>query len=156
MGTKGARCGTPRKQQAPVRGSSAGFSARNRRFLSLHTDQRVVAAQRPSDLRLIAKLRVKCKVIVMTDLADDTPKEVLFDMGISRRLPICLVRADRWRTIGDIRYTPDPELRREPQMGRSTIAELRTLFPTSLPMVPTSVRGSAAARVELRLKGMHD
>jgi hypothetical protein len=65
----------------------------------------------------------------MTDLADDAPKEVLFDMGISRRLLNCLVRADRWRTIGDIRYTPDLELRREPQLGRFTIAELRTFVP---------------------------
>jgi len=65
----------------------------------------------------------------MTDLADDAPKEVLYDMGISRRLLNCLVRADRWRTIGDIRYTPDRELGREPQMGRSTIAELRTFVP---------------------------
>ena len=30
------------------------------------------------------------------------------------------------------------------------------MFPTSLPMVPTSVCGSGAARVELRLKGIHD
>ena len=64
----------------------------------------------------------------MTDLSDDAPKEVLFDMGISRRLLNCLVRADRWRTIGDIRYTPDLELRREPQLGRFTIAELRSLY----------------------------
>jgi hypothetical protein len=65
----------------------------------------------------------------MTDLADDVPKEVLFDMGISRHLLKCLVRADRWRSIGDIRYTPDAELGREPQVGRSTIAELRTFIP---------------------------
>jgi hypothetical protein len=65
----------------------------------------------------------------MTDLPDDAPKEVLFDMGISRRLLNCLVRADRWRTIGDIRYTPDLELRREPQLGRLTIAELRSFIP---------------------------
>lgn len=68
------------------------------------------------------KLRVKCKVIVMTDLADDASKEVLYDMGISRRLLNRLLSTDRWRTIGDIRYTPDAELRREPQMGRFTIA----------------------------------
>ena len=65
------------------------------------------------------KLRAKCKVIGMTDLADDAPKEVLYDMGISRRLLNRLVSTDRWRTIGDIRYTPDLELRREPQMGSS-------------------------------------
>ena len=65
----------------------------------------------------------------MTGLADDAPKEVLFDLGISRRLLNCLVRTDRWRTIGDIRYTPDLELRREPQLGRFTIAELRTFVP---------------------------
>jgi hypothetical protein len=65
----------------------------------------------------------------MTDLPDGAPKEVLFDMGISRRLLNCLVRADRWRTIGDIRYTPDLELRREPQLGRFTIAELRSFIP---------------------------
>ena len=53
----------------------------------------------------------------MTDLADDAPKEFLYDKGISRRLLNCLVRADHWRTIGDLRYTPDLELRREPQMG---------------------------------------
>jgi hypothetical protein len=75
------------------------------------------------------KLRAKCKVIEMTVPADDAPKEVLFDMGISRRLLNCLVRADRWRTIGDIRYTPDLELRREPQLGRFTIAELRSFIP---------------------------
>jgi hypothetical protein len=65
----------------------------------------------------------------MTDLPDDAPKEVLFDMGISRRLLNCLVRADRWRTISDIRYTPDAELRREPQMGRFTTTELRSFVP---------------------------
>ena len=65
----------------------------------------------------------------MTDLADDAPTEVLLNMGISRRLKNCLVRTDRWRTIGDIRYTPDLELRREPQLGRFTIAELRTFIP---------------------------
>ena len=79
------------------------------------------------------KLRVKCKVIVMTDLADDAPKEVLYDMGISRRLLNRLVSTDRWRTIGDIRYTPDAELCREPQMGRFTIAELRTFVPYVAP-----------------------
>ena len=65
----------------------------------------------------------------MTDLADDAPKEVLYDMAISRRLLNCLVRADCWRTIGDIRYTSDLELGREPQMGRFTITELRTFVP---------------------------
>ena len=65
----------------------------------------------------------------MTDLADDAPKEFLYDKGISRRLLNCLVRADHWRTIGDLRYTPDLELRREPQMGRFTITELRTFVP---------------------------
>jgi hypothetical protein len=74
------------------------------------------------------RLRVKCKVIVMTDLADGAPKEVLYGMGISRRLLNRLVSTDRWRTIGDIR-TPDAELRREPQMGRFTIAELPTFVP---------------------------
>jgi hypothetical protein len=65
----------------------------------------------------------------MTDLPDDAPKEVLYEMGISQRLLKCLTRADRWRTIGDLRYTPDLELRREPQMGRITISELRTFVP---------------------------
>jgi hypothetical protein len=69
----------------------------------------------------------------MTDLADDAPKEVLYDMGISRRLLNRLMLADRWRTIGDIRYTPDLELRREPQMGLLTIAELRTFVPYVAP-----------------------
>ena len=69
----------------------------------------------------------------MRDLADDAPKEVLYEMGISRRLLNCLVSTDRWRTIGDIRYTPDRELRREPQMGRFTIAELRTFVPYVAP-----------------------
>ena len=65
----------------------------------------------------------------MTNLADDAPKEVLFDMGISRRLLKCLVSTDRWRTIGDIRYTPDRELGREPRMGSVSMAELRTFIP---------------------------
>ena len=67
------------------------------------------------------KLRVKCKVTVMTDLADDAPIEVRYGMGISRR------------TIGNIRYAPDAELCREPQMGRFTIAELRTFVPYVTP-----------------------
>ncbi|GEP61211.1 hypothetical protein [Reyranella soli] len=65
----------------------------------------------------------------MKDLADGAPKELLYDMGISRRLLNRLMSADHWRTIGDIRYTPDVVLRREPQMGDSTIAELRTFIP---------------------------
>src|ERR1700750_1746590 len=75
------------------------------------------------------KLRAIRKIIGMTDLADDAPKEVLYDMGISRRLLNRLMSTNRWRTIGDIRYTPDLELRREPQVGRLTIAELRTFVP---------------------------
>jgi hypothetical protein len=69
----------------------------------------------------------------MTDLPDHAPKEVLYNMGISRRLLTRLASTDRWRTIGDIRYTPDLELRREPQMGRLSIAELRTFVPYVAP-----------------------
>jgi hypothetical protein len=81
-----------------VRASSAGFSARTRRFCSF-TPSAAVAGQRASDSRLLWKRRPKCKVNGMTDLPDD------------------------------IRYTPDLELRSEPQLGRFTIAELRSFIP---------------------------
>ena len=54
-------------------------------------------------------------------------------MGISRRLLNRLVSTNHWRAIADIRYTPDLELRREPQMGHLTIAELRTFVPYVAP-----------------------
>jgi hypothetical protein len=74
---------------------------------------------------------LKRKLIGMINLADGAPKEVLYDMGISRHLLNRRVSTDRWRTIGDIRYTPDPVLRREPLMGPFTIAELRTFVPVA-------------------------
>jgi hypothetical protein len=76
---------------------------------------------------------LKRKLIGMINPADGAPTEVLYDMGISRHLLNRRVSTDRWRTIGDIRYTPDPVMRRKPLMGPFTIAELRTFVPYVAP-----------------------
>jgi len=62
----------------------------------------------------------------MTRYPDDTP---LNELELSLRAFNCLTVVDNYKTVGEVRHTPDHELMRIPNLGKITLADIREHIP---------------------------